>query len=187
MLHNYATRTAKPVTPWGEADHVEHIADGITRYSTPGHGGYGLSAARLASMPPALRAVPTWAGRGWYEEDVDWALVALAFPDHFDDRALHHAILTVTAKDSSIGAASGWIENTPEGRTLKLRAARWVEEHADHYEPGAMSTSGKGWRISAHRIGGGRSLLIDFPEGVYPPSLFTEADARAMGGQVHAV
>jgi hypothetical protein len=34
-------------------------------------------------MPEPYRAVPTFAGGNWYEEDCDWALVALSFPELF--------------------------------------------------------------------------------------------------------
>lgn len=82
------TRPAPVETPWGLADHVTEIAPGIVSYSTPSHGGIHLSDARLAAMPKLLRELKTWAGPGWYEEDCDWSVVALAFPQFFkpDDR-----------------------------------------------------------------------------------------------------
>ncbi len=67
-------------TPWGESDSSEKIATGIVRYNTPSHGGYHLSARRQALMPKALRK-----DEPWYEEDVDWALVVLAFPQFFKE------------------------------------------------------------------------------------------------------
>jgi len=75
-------------TPWGVADDSERIAKGIMRYGTPGHGGYHLSPARQAEMPAALLigGMPDIA-RGWYEEDCDWARIALAFPQFFNGLA----------------------------------------------------------------------------------------------------
>jgi len=70
-------------TPWGHADEAIVIAPGITKYYTPSHGGYLLSPERRSQMPAHLRDVPTFAGSNWYEEDCDWALVALSFPEHF--------------------------------------------------------------------------------------------------------
>lgn len=69
-------------TPWGRADFTEKVADGITAVSTPSHGGYRLAADRQANMPDALR-VDSGSSVGWYEEDCDWALVAVAFPEEF--------------------------------------------------------------------------------------------------------
>jgi len=65
-------------TPWGAAQHSEKIARGIMLYSTAGHGGIHLSPTVNSKMPEALRIED-----GWYEEDCDWALVALAFPQFF--------------------------------------------------------------------------------------------------------
>lgn len=65
-------------TPWGTADHSERLAVGIMSYSTPGHGGIHLSKARQEAMPVALRV-----DGGWYEEDCDWALPAVVWPEAF--------------------------------------------------------------------------------------------------------
>ena len=70
-------------TPWGRADSQRQIAPGITWYSTPSHGGFYLHRDRIAAMPAVYRDRPTFAGPGWYEEDCDWCLVALSFPDLF--------------------------------------------------------------------------------------------------------
>lgn len=68
-------------TPWGEPDVVDELAEGITWYETPSHGGYRLSDKRVKELPSHLRAHKPFAGYGWYEEDVDWCIVALGFPD----------------------------------------------------------------------------------------------------------
>ena len=65
-------------TPWGGAQTSEIYADGVVFFTTAGHGGFKLDRARNAAMPKALRV----AG-GWYEEDCEWAKVAVAFPDLF--------------------------------------------------------------------------------------------------------
>jgi hypothetical protein len=48
------------------------------QYSTPGHGGIHLSKTRQEAMPVAFRI-----DGGWYEEDCDWALVAVVWPEAF--------------------------------------------------------------------------------------------------------
>ncbi len=65
-------------TPWGTAQYSKQYARGIMWYSTAGHGGFHLSPSINRQVPEALRIED-----GWYEEDCDWALVAVAFPDIF--------------------------------------------------------------------------------------------------------
>ncbi|WP_425503401.1 DUF7007 domain-containing protein [Rhizobium oryzihabitans] len=54
------------------------LCRGIVSYSTSGHGGFHLSHDRNHIVDSSVRS----AG-GWYEEDCEWAIVALTFPDVF--------------------------------------------------------------------------------------------------------
>ena len=77
---------APAYTPWGAVQTVDEIADGILHYTTAGHGGYWLRPEKQAKIPAVLRNAPTFGdngSRGWYEEDCDWCLVALALPLEF--------------------------------------------------------------------------------------------------------
>jgi hypothetical protein len=65
-------------SPWGYVDRQTIIAPGIRQVSTAGHGGILLSAERQSAMPDALRRE-----HASYEEDCEWALIALAFPEEF--------------------------------------------------------------------------------------------------------
>lgn len=65
-------------TPWGRAQSAEIYGEGIAFFSTASHGGFKVQAAQLATMPAILRVRD-----GWYEEDCEWAKVALAFPGLF--------------------------------------------------------------------------------------------------------
>lgn len=65
-------------TPWGISQSATVYAEGIKAHSTAGHGGFKLSAKRNRKVHPMLRS----AG-GWYEEDADWAIVAITFPHLF--------------------------------------------------------------------------------------------------------
>ena len=82
-------------TPWGHPDTITEIAPGIILYSTPSHGGYWLSPARVAAMPKPLRDFQPFTGANWYEEDADWAIVALAFPKLFPADAIPAALETI--------------------------------------------------------------------------------------------
>lgn len=70
-------------SPWGQPDETTQVANGIWNVYTRSHGGYKLSEERVAAMPSdwLARSFNGQGQRGWFEEDVDWCLVALAFPE----------------------------------------------------------------------------------------------------------
>jgi hypothetical protein len=63
-------------TPWGTADWVSRPAPGAVQVSTPGHGGFKLSAEGNREIPASLRNAS-----GWYEEDCEAGIVAWVHPD----------------------------------------------------------------------------------------------------------
>jgi len=65
-------------TPWGISQLATIYADGIVSHATAGHGGFHLSSDRNGQVDAAIRNTG-----GWYEEDAEWAIVALTFPDLF--------------------------------------------------------------------------------------------------------
>lgn len=72
-------------TPWGKPDEVLEYEPGMYWLSTPSHGGFYLAQEHNAQIPEEWRQA-SFCGqgeRGWYEEDCDWAFVALTFPQHF--------------------------------------------------------------------------------------------------------
>lgn len=70
-------------TPWGVAEGVEHVADGIHFVSTASHGGYYVA--------PEQRIGQLASSRAWYEEDCAWALLCAARPEIFPPEALDAA------------------------------------------------------------------------------------------------
>lgn len=77
-------------TPWDLSQVSLTYADGVVFYSTASHGGFKLDDARNAAVPDPLRHED-----GWYEEDEDWAKVAVAFPALFTSLERRHAEKTV--------------------------------------------------------------------------------------------
>ena len=71
------TFASKDSTPWGTSECATVHAKGIVRHTTPGHGGFCLTPERNADVTASLRR-----NDGWYEEDCEWAIVALSFPEH---------------------------------------------------------------------------------------------------------
>lgn len=80
-------------SPWGPVQHQEQIAEGIVRVLTAGHGGLVLSPVRLHAMPKQYKLNIYGTGR-YFEEDCEWALVVLAFPDVFTPEQRDAAYLT---------------------------------------------------------------------------------------------
>lgn len=78
-------------TPWGKADSITVLAPGIVRVSTSSHGGLKVSKALNDTIPAAARKAD-----GWYEEDCEWAIVALCFPAVFQ---VSQNLATKTCKD----------------------------------------------------------------------------------------
>ena len=69
-------------TPWGKSDYKEDIAEGITFYGTPSHGGFKLRSKQNKQMPEYMRNTD-----GWYEEDCEWSKVATIFPSAFNAKS----------------------------------------------------------------------------------------------------
>ena len=72
-------------TPWGTADHVEELADGIIQVGTPTHGGIGVKhevAAKRLSAAARTEAIDQY-DHLWFEEDCDWAIVCHEIPELF--------------------------------------------------------------------------------------------------------
>lgn len=109
-------------TPWGRADYGVELLPGVVQISTESHGGFHLSDARRAALPDAIQQVPTFTGDPcWFEEDADWALVALGYPGLFTDRQLYAAVLTVR-QTSYHRSAAVWLARS-EAEAILRRAA----------------------------------------------------------------
>jgi hypothetical protein len=112
-------------SPWDTVQTVRTITPGIIAVSTAGHGGYWLSQARYHAMPAALRC-NVYGGGTWFEEDCEWALVAMAFPEVFTDEEIFFAVASFKGEvdpGSTYLAAAHWLKATPAGQAISRRAA----------------------------------------------------------------
>lgn len=66
-------------TPWGPSQTCTTLGPGVVEVTTASHGGIHLDDSRNAHVHKAWRAK-----RGWYEEDCEWTIVAVTFPDLFE-------------------------------------------------------------------------------------------------------
>jgi len=80
-------------TPWGPSQGATVFAEGVVCHSTAGHGGFHLATDRNAKVDRRLRRPG-----GWYEEDAEWAIVALTFPHLFT--SFERRCAEQTVKDS---------------------------------------------------------------------------------------
>ena len=111
-------------TPWGKADYSKQEAPGIMRYTTPGHGGYHLSATRWAELRRVLPHFRPWAGDQWLEEDCDWAAAVMVWPELFTANQCAHAVWMYESwcrREGREGQVEGY-EHTDNARRLYARA-----------------------------------------------------------------
>lgn len=102
-------------TPWGGSQMAVIYVDGVVAHSTAGHGGFHLSSDRNAKVHPLLRK-----DSPWYEEDSEWAIVALSFPDLFTahERSMAEKIIRNTWPDAweairscELGEGESWAKD----------------------------------------------------------------------------
>ena len=86
-----ATSRLQHTTPWGCSYTCDQIAPGIVLITTGSHGGIYLSPERADAMPEPYRSKVRFAGGTWFEEDYDWILVVLSFPEVFEERVVNEA------------------------------------------------------------------------------------------------
>ena len=68
---------------WGALNRRDVVAPGIDWVDGASHGGFILTADRVAEMPAELRA-ESFTGDNYFEEDCSAAAVVVAFPQYFD-------------------------------------------------------------------------------------------------------
>lgn len=148
-------------SPWGPVQSERELAPGLVSVETAGHGGIKLDRRLNAEVPEYMRL-----SGGWYEEDVDWAIVAVVHPDAFSPAEVEDAKATLRnyrpdAYEQFFG------EEIPEGASRVKDERRFLLEHQDDYL--GMSAFGD-WREGVPKgyVGvfagrGGRTPTGQFP------------------------
>lgn len=114
-------------TPWGPSQYSTKYGFGITSYGTAGHGGFKVCATLNAKMPDCLRL-----NDGWYEEDCEWARVALAFPDRFSEKQIAAAKDTLRNQHPDAYEKLYGVTLQPGESHIKDQL-RFIEEHKNDY------------------------------------------------------
>jgi len=92
---------------WGTLNNRDRVADGIDWIDGSSHGGFVLSAARMAIMPEDLRR-DSFTQDNYFEEDCAAASVVVAFPEFFAPDAVQRATefrAAYRARTAAIGGA----------------------------------------------------------------------------------
>ena len=133
-------------SPWGVIDDVTPVAVGIDQVGTPGHGGVQHSTERNRAVDEAWRRPG-----GWYEEDCEWAIVAMAFPDAFPPAYRRDAVSTARNYfPDEYEAVTG--ETIRPGESHARDEATFFAEHANDWvttaalavQPGSVEHDGDG-------------------------------------------
>ena len=110
---------------WGAIQTGEQILPGIWQVHTASHGGFILSDSRQAAMPASLKL-----DGSSYEEDADYALVALGFEAEFKSKGGADVLMVRNAHDTSrnwhpdrYAAFTGKPVEPRDSHVLKLRDA----------------------------------------------------------------
>lgn len=170
-------------TPWGASQHSKHLGEGITIHSCANHGGIYVPKVKLLEMPEALRCNCYAGGGSWFEEDCEWALVALAFPHLFTPYNVLMALKTIRNAGQPYTLAALWL-NTPAAENVVALAEDFLSENAKKYTNGSMSGDQSGWRVWASTLDGSHRIIYRMKDYPKLPTLFTLAELEAAGGVI---
>lgn len=114
-------------TPWGTSQYSKKLARGVVSYSTAGHGGIHVSKTMFAKMPKVFQNIRT-TKQGWFEEDCEWAFVALSFPDLFSSESVESAHASV--KNYWPEAYQAWRRETEPNYVLPVEESHALQRKA---------------------------------------------------------
>ncbi len=174
------TMEAKPPrnTPGGAIHGDGHeVGPGIWSVSTSSHGGFWLAPQRITVILVRMPGFEPFAGFPWFEEDVDWAVVAITFPEFFSDEQLRAAYITLSRVEigSRYQIPAFWLSgDSHEAQTVRVRVAAFSAKINDMWEAGAISCSGKGATVFFRRPRDGSMRQVTLPD--YPDKTFYSTD-----------
>jgi len=153
-------------TPWGQSDHSEKIADGITLYTTPSHGGLLVSAERVKKMHASLARISGYGSRcggRWFEEDCEFAAVVAAFPEEFEAKGYKRELSHQSLKNWHPVEYIDVFGPFPHDESCVLRQQRFRHIHKEDLV--VVSAVGiDGGMVACTAVKGGR-----MQNGSYPP------------------
>lgn len=147
-------RTPRPrSSPWGAVQDATELADGVWFVHTASHGGIHLSSQRNRRIPARFRSAA-----GWYEEDCEWSIAALANPDAFPKHQDEARRTAMDWEPDAFEAITG--ERIPSGGSFKRDEAAFYQEHAEDWLAVAASGDWADWvpsgMVGVTAVQGGR-------------------------------
>ena len=179
----------KKQTPWGTAQDSHTIAEGITFYSTAGHGGIQLSNERWKELKSILPTFEPFCGApGWLEEDCDYFYAMFCWPEHWDDYAVWQL--------SNMIEGGRWLpeinKDASQYRIVCERAQKWQSENTENWVRGSMG-SGRGtprglWWVWFNRVSDNqrREVRMEYPEKIVYTTEELDAFDEQFAELVHA-
>lgn len=149
-------------TPWGSSQLATIYGPGVVAHSTAGHGGFHLSADRNRLVELALRK-----DSPWYEEDCEWAIVALTFPDLFTayerkcaDETIRHSWPETWERIHGRILASGESRSKDRHAFEETHADDWVVNSAIYSDQHPGMTEVVGTKGGLRGAGAERRFLV---------------------------
>lgn len=174
-------------TPWGPSQTTKTLATGIISITTAGHGGIYLEPLRQSHVARLFPDFATFAGGPWYEEDEDWAVVALAFPEAFEDEAVYYAVEAATrfrhAESHRWDCVESWLATAASGLVRK-RANAFADIVKDKWRIGSMSSGtpdgvpNNYWQVSLYRGKERKTAYMPYPRERF----LSDAELNALDG-----
>lgn len=138
-------------TPWGMAQHVTKLREGLWSVTTASHGGLRISLEREAEVKREFPGFIPFAGWPWLEEDCDVMIAVVLWPEAFDPAAVWDVVsrCQCAGRDGrSTDAATQicrWLNETARGEGLLRLVAHWRHHNADLWLRGGGHTDGRFW------------------------------------------
>lgn len=150
-------------SPWGSIHHVTEVAEGIIEVSTASHGGIKLNRQLNAQVPEYMRRKG-----GWYEEDCEWCLPAVALK--LDE--------TISRYEGAKNTMKHWFADEYEkffnvvlqpGESRDKDDRMWHEAHKNDWIVDAAKTAPDNMVIVTATQGGSRVPVKTDKGWEYPP------------------
>lgn len=151
MTRQYSECDCPTYSPWGRADHQHRNGPGLWTVSTPSHGGIYMSPERLATFKTLFPDFEGYAGLPFLEEDLDYNLAVIAFPECFDSESVFYAVEAVTQYKSACEDGKfyfcqprQWLLS-PDGDFLRAIAAEFEAQRFGQWRYAGAAGNREGW------------------------------------------
>lgn len=162
-------------TPWGTPEIQSTIGPGIILVSTARHGGLYLDENRWAELVKTLPEFRSFAGDYWLEEDCDFTVAVILWPDLFDPYCVRSSARYI--QSGGARCCKNWLASAAGKKTREI-AEKWEAEHFEDWMRFGGSSCDHGWLANLERVGDRKRIERIFP-GYPERSVYTQAQLDA--------